>query len=427
MLGCVPHRLELPNALVKSRGLVRNKSRNIAVLGGGLQGACVAMELASRGARVDLYERNATLLAEASENNEGKVHLGYVYANDVSFETARLMATGGLSFERLMRGWLGSRLDRLGVSAPFHYVVHRDSLIGPEQFAPTPGTWPLLFRRRSPTRMAGYFGRDPRRLPERLPEAEMSPTYRPETVAAVFRTEEISIDPVALAEIVRTGLDEEPDIRCLTEREVLSVEEGPGHVVVRSTRHGGEDTQGYDYVVNTLWSSRLLIDLQLGLDAPQPWSFRFKYFIRARLARDGSLALRHHRARSVRRHRQLSGRLMYLSWYPAGMTTWSTDVVPPRLPSSLQGAQAQAVQGGILRGLAEVAPDIAALEFIEAQIRGGWIYALGSTDIGDPNSNLHKRSDIGVRGRGRYISVDTGKLTTAPMFAAMAARRICAA
>ena len=114
---------------------MRSKSRNIAVLGGGLQGSCIAMELAALGARVDLYERNSACVAEASENNEGKVHLGYVYANDVSFETARLMATGGLSFERLMRRWVGARLDRLCVSAPFHYVVHRESLISPDQFA----------------------------------------------------------------------------------------------------------------------------------------------------------------------------------------------------------------------------------------------------------------------------------------------------
>jgi FAD dependent oxidoreductase len=406
---------------------VRSKSRNIAVLGGGLQGSCIAMELAARGARVDLYERNSVCVAEASENNEGKVHLGYVYANDVSFETARLMATGGLSFERLMRRWVGARLDRLCVSAPFHYVVHRESLISPDQFATHARKVAAFVSEQATDEVACYFGRDPKRLPERVPDAEIPPGYRPETVAAVFRTEEISIDPVALAEIVRTGLDEEPDIQCLTEREVLSVEEGPSHVVVRSTRHGGEDTQGYDYVVNTLWSSRLLIDLQLGLEAPQPWSFRFKYFIRARLARDANLASTTIVLGPFGDIVNYPGRLMYLSWYPAGMTTWSTDVVPPRLPASLQGAQAQAVQGGILRGLAEVAPNIAALEFIEAQIRGGWIYALGSTDIGDPNSNLHKRSDIGVRGRGRYISVDTGKLTTAPMFAAMAARRICAA
>ena len=33
-------------------------SKRVAVLGGGLQGACIALELARRGVTVDLYERN---------------------------------------------------------------------------------------------------------------------------------------------------------------------------------------------------------------------------------------------------------------------------------------------------------------------------------------------------------------------------------
>lgn len=79
----------------------------IAVLGAGLQGACLALELAARGARVDLYERNGRCVDEASAHNEGKIHLGYVYAQDRSFDTARLMATGAICFETLLRRWLG--------------------------------------------------------------------------------------------------------------------------------------------------------------------------------------------------------------------------------------------------------------------------------------------------------------------------------
>ena len=61
----------------------------VAVLGGGLQGACVALELSRHGVKVDLYEKSDQCLSQASAHNEGKMHLGYVYANDRSLRTAR--------------------------------------------------------------------------------------------------------------------------------------------------------------------------------------------------------------------------------------------------------------------------------------------------------------------------------------------------
>lgn len=48
----------------------------VAVLGAGLTGASVALELAAAGVAVDLYDRAATTLAGASRSCEGKIHLG---------------------------------------------------------------------------------------------------------------------------------------------------------------------------------------------------------------------------------------------------------------------------------------------------------------------------------------------------------------
>src|SRR5688572_26567106 len=101
----------------------------VAVLGGGLQGACVALELASAGINVDLFDKNDFCLTQASAQNEGKIHLGYVYANDRTLRTARTMVKGGITFSLLMRRWLGSDIDKIPVSAPFHYVVHTQSLL----------------------------------------------------------------------------------------------------------------------------------------------------------------------------------------------------------------------------------------------------------------------------------------------------------
>jgi glycerol-3-phosphate dehydrogenase len=75
----------------------------VGVLGGGLQGCCVALELASRGVRVTLVDENADLLTRTAVANEGKVHLGYMYAADPSLRTARTMVAGALSFAPFLR------------------------------------------------------------------------------------------------------------------------------------------------------------------------------------------------------------------------------------------------------------------------------------------------------------------------------------
>src|ERR1022692_4399419 len=106
----------------------------VAVLGGGLQGCCVAIELAMRGIRVTLFEGNSTLLAGAATESEGKIHLGYTYASDRSLTTARTLLRGALSFGPLVQRYLDSDVP-LAASEPFVYAVHRDSQVKDEDFA----------------------------------------------------------------------------------------------------------------------------------------------------------------------------------------------------------------------------------------------------------------------------------------------------
>jgi hypothetical protein len=109
--------------------------------------------------------------------------------------------------------------------------------------------------------------------------------------------------------------------------------------------------------------------------------------------------------------------MAYLSWYPAGLAGWSTDARPPPMPTVLCGAEADRIGNGILDGLATVVPEVTRIALREPAVKGGWIYALGKTDIGDPDSELHRRTGAGITRHGRYLTVDTGKLTLAPLFA----------
>ena len=76
-------------------------------------------ELAHRGYEVDLYDENAEPLTPvASRNNEGKVHLGLVYAKDRSLETAKTMIQVAIHITAYMGRWIDlTSIDQL-VSGP---------------------------------------------------------------------------------------------------------------------------------------------------------------------------------------------------------------------------------------------------------------------------------------------------------------------
>ena len=73
--------------------------RRVAVLGAGIMGCSVAIQLARRGFDVTVFDREPAPMAAASRWNEGKIHLGYIYGADPTLATAQHLLTGGLLFE----------------------------------------------------------------------------------------------------------------------------------------------------------------------------------------------------------------------------------------------------------------------------------------------------------------------------------------
>ncbi|MGZ8815948.1 MAG: FAD-dependent oxidoreductase, partial [Mycobacterium sp.] len=100
----------------------------VAVIGGGIQGCLAAIELELRGHQVVLFERDQALMMGASRWNEGKIHLGHLFAKDPSLRTARALVDGATRFNALTSGYLESSLDFVARSSSFVYAVHRRSL-----------------------------------------------------------------------------------------------------------------------------------------------------------------------------------------------------------------------------------------------------------------------------------------------------------
>lgn len=88
----------------------------IAVIGGGVFGCTIAVELSRSGADVTLYERHGDIVMGASRANQGRVHRGYHYPRDP--HAAELAARAG-EFE--------ARFAECLVDTRQHYLVAADS------------------------------------------------------------------------------------------------------------------------------------------------------------------------------------------------------------------------------------------------------------------------------------------------------------
>ncbi|MBP1633370.1 MAG: hypothetical protein H6Q11_1658, partial [Acidobacteria bacterium] len=60
----------------------------------------------------------------------------------------------------------------------------------------------------------------------------------------------------------------------------------------------------------------------------------------------------------------------------------------------------------------------------QVRVNGGWVFALGRGPLDDRRSTVHRRDRFGIRRRGGYFSVDTGKYSTGPWLALRVANAI---
>jgi hypothetical protein len=118
---------------------------------------------------------------------------------------------------------------------------------------------------------------------------------------------------------------------------------------------------------------------------------------------------------------------LYCSWYPVGMCyTFSEEELNFFLP-------AHVISHRLIRetwaGYATIDPAYEALltpkSPLKARLIGDFIVANGQSDIVDPVSKLHERWVHGPRAlNDGYWSVDTGKYTSAPRYAAQCVNTI---
>jgi glycine/D-amino acid oxidase-like deaminating enzyme len=400
----------------------------VGVLGGGLQGCCTALALAERKARVILLDKNEGLLSRAAIANEGKIHLGYMYAGDPTLATAKTMMVGALAFAPFLERYLGQPAHSFSVSVPATYIVHRDSQLSTDVVCGYLRTVHSLINEAANGRERAYFGKDLQSPLRQWSAAEKAAKFDEEFALAAFSSPEIAINPVALAQKLRECISAHPRIEVRCRRSVVNIEIKRDRICVHSEGTDGHAEDSFDHVVNALWDGRLKINEAAGFPIKRPWLHRLKYGVSFRwppgIAPPPSATFVLGPFGEVVTY---GDGTIYLTWYPDCLQAICSDLAPPDWATYPHDPLRARIISGTLRALAVIVPSLRTLDpdnLPEASVKGGAIVAWGKTDIYDPTSELHRRYEIGVTSEGRFHSVDPGKLTMAPYFAEICAERI---
>lgn len=428
--------------------LNREARAQVGVLGAGIMGCCLALELARRGRSVDLFDLAATPMLGASLHNEGKLHLGYVYAKDPHKETHGLMLRGSLSFARIVEGLTGACVDCFLPSQPFHYFVPVDSQLHldaiSEHFEAVERAIVELERDTGDRYLGKQFDRYSK---PNAPEVHGA-LFSPGLTQGSFATEERSVSPSAVADVLRKAVADDPKVNFIGNTQVLAaIRRDGGDVEIDTRRAHLLECRRYPCVANCLWDDKLRVDHTAGVGDQRPWLLRYKATITISATMEMASAIPSATG-ILGSYGDVVNRndgSFYISWYPLckrlesrdrdgrGMHDRLHSLLPrgvkrltrhaPALSQRIASLAHRRFVSDNIRATAAYVPAVGRLQSSKHRYRlgGGVILARGATDIVDPNSYLHQRSVVGPTAFGAYITIDTGKYCTAPLFALEAA------
>jgi glycine/D-amino acid oxidase-like deaminating enzyme len=393
-------------------------SKTVSVLGAGIQGVCVSLMLQKHGYQVALIDQSRDIINRASLTYEGKIHLGFVYGMDRSLKTGHKMVEDALRFAPYLDYLLDKKEDwSLIKSKPNIYLVARDSMLSAQEIESHFEKLDVHFQQCLADEGLHYLGERPGSLFRKI----AIPGYiNPAAVGAAFLTREVSVNQVALKELLKRKLLQLPSIRVFLDHRVTGIAADAGGFAVQCRKKDGSTASfGSDAVFNCTWESRTHFDRMMGIGDEAGQSIRFKYGLVLKaddfLRSLDSFTLVHGPYGNVvvNAHDDRA----FCSWYPSCMKGMM-DYGP--VPESWDRACEGHISDSTIASLREdnfaefrkIVPRWGDLEVL--QVTAGLILAGGNKDITERDSSFHSRSEFPIRRSGDYFSVSTSKYTSAP-------------
>ncbi len=391
-------------------------AKKVAILGAGIMGTTLAIYLARGGFRVFLFDEASVPMAGASRWNEGKIHLGYIYARDDSLGTAKRIIPGGLMFaplieemiETSIRDWVSDHDDT--------FLIHKESIVDADMAEAYYRSVGQLIG--SHPQASSYLCDLTNPVSRKLSRAEIAVLADGESIVAGFTAPERSVQTTKIADKLVEVLISHPSISlclgtCVIGARALDLPNGAWRLEL--AEHPDES---FDLVVNALGSGRLGIDLVAGLIPPPGWSHRFRLSLFVQTKHRFSMPSATIAVGPFGDMKNYDGYNFYISWYPAGLRVESEALVPPN-PAQLDETEKNRLISTVYRELGHFIPSVCDIDAAteSVAVEGGFIFAMGHGSIGDPNASIHRRDRFGVSRNGNYISIDTGKYSVAPLTA----------
>ncbi|AZQ68451.1 FAD-binding oxidoreductase [Silicimonas algicola] len=384
----------------------------VLVAGGGLTGSLAACMLHDRGAKIAIVDAAGEVMQRASRWNEGKIHLGYTYVGTDSTQTAELMLAGAATFLPTIERVTGAAIPDQAFTSPITYIVDRNSLFPPDVLWARSCAVHALVRAAADGAPGLIPGGADCATMVRLDPDEAAEATGQQNIAAAWTTPERALSARVLSEQIEVAV------------RARGIPVIPGRVVRvartadqwRMELESGESLQAPS-IVNALWESRSAIDAGLAPAAPTSIRWKAGVFATGQTAFAGVAPS----TRILGAYGDVTPYAngdVYLSWYPSNMIARSDTGTAPDVPAFDETVMKRRTLEGL-----RLPHDILLEGDGRVEVRGGYVVARGHGDIRVKESPLHDRSRaFATELAPGYVSVDTGKLTTAPLLAERAAR-----
>lgn len=190
----------------------KQEQYDYGIIGGGIFGVYAALHFARKGHRVCLIEKETGLFRKASIVNQARLHTGYHYPRSVA--TARMSNDHRERFSREHAPFVNHTFEK-------YYAVDRyGSFTDPVQFE----------------RFCAFVD-----IPcERVTAHEL---FNFQRIAALYRTEEHSFDPILIAQYYKEKIRNAPNCSILLRASIEEVQQDGGHWLLRVQQAGQTEQQ----------------------------------------------------------------------------------------------------------------------------------------------------------------------------------------
>jgi len=387
------------------------------VLGGGIQGCCIALMLEKHGYEVNIVDKSKDIFNRASLNQQGKIHLGFNWGMDSSLKTGKKLLLDALYFAPYLEYLLDKKINWEKLkSINFNALVAKDSLLSSDKIEIYFQTLQTIYQDYMKNEKLTYLGERPKRL---FQKTSLPKQLNPDFFQDCFATEEAAIHTQSFKKIIKEKIHSGNISLYLNQLVTGAKRTSHGFIIETCSEDKSVQQLESDVVFNCLWEDKMTLDKKMGVEVEKGFNLRLRYGIMMKtpscLQEISSFVTIQGPYGDFVNYPESNQ--VFFSWYPSSMKGMVIDQsMPPSWEEVCEGHISDTLRQSLLNenfnNFHRLIP--ALTEFEDSTVMAGVIMANGYHDIHDTNSKLHERSEFPITQNDGYFSINTGKFTSAP-------------